>query len=193
MSEKKKRSFSQVEGSDEEDFAGFDDVQASNECKLIYFLCDYNFFHTDIFVSIFADQGQNLDTGIKKLRETSPIKSNKTPKELAKKNYNDPIFRKPFQFNWKREVVSKNYNILLMICKIIYSFIFQVYRAVQNEKATQKERGDVYYITPAGKKLRTKQEILNNLDKNMDLTIENFTFAKDPVGGTSEQEIIRYF
>lgn len=67
-----------------------------------------------------------------------------------------------------------------------------MYRAVQHEKSTQKERGDVYYITPAGKKLRTKQEILNNLDKSMDLTIENFTFAKDPVGGTSEQEIIRY-
>lgn len=66
-----------------------------------------------------------------------------------------------------------------------------MYRAVYNEKASQKERGDVYYITPAGKKLRTKQEILNNLDKSTDLTIDNFTFAKDPVGGTAEQEIIR--
>lgn len=69
--------------------------------------------------------------------------------------------------------------------------VLQVYRAVQHEKATQKERGDVYYITPGGKKLRTKQEILNNLDKSIDLSIENFTFAKDPVGGTPEQEIIR--
>lgn len=62
---------------------------------------------------------------------------------------------------------------------------------MSNEKSTQKERGDVYYITPSGKKLRTKQEILNNLSKNIDLTIENFTFAKDPVGGTPEQEIVR--
>lgn len=33
MSQKKKRSFSQLEGSDEEDFAGFDDIQSSDECN----------------------------------------------------------------------------------------------------------------------------------------------------------------
>lgn len=35
MSEKKKRSFTQVDGSDEEDFAGFDD-QGSDECNLLW-------------------------------------------------------------------------------------------------------------------------------------------------------------
>uniref|UniRef100_A0A336LJ41 CSON007359 protein n=1 Tax=Culicoides sonorensis TaxID=179676 RepID=A0A336LJ41_CULSO len=149
MSGKKKRSFSQVDASDEEDFAGFDDIHESDE-----------------FNQIHQQYSQN-----KKIRENSPMKSNKITKDIPKKNYNDPIYRKPFEYNWKRELV---------------------YRAIPNEKATQKERGDVYYITPTGKKLRTKQEILNNLDKSTDLTIENFTFAKDPVGGTAEQEIIRH-
>lgn len=35
MSEKKKRSFSQVDCSDEEDFAGFDDILGSDECNLL--------------------------------------------------------------------------------------------------------------------------------------------------------------
>ncbi|XP_063705111.1 uncharacterized protein LOC134834386 isoform X2 [Culicoides brevitarsis] len=146
MSETKKRSISHVDGSDEEDFAGFDD-------NLIY------------------DDLQVHEIGVNK-RDVSPIKVPKNSKDTVKKSYNDPIYRKPFDYLWKREVV---------------------YRALQNERNTQKEKGgDVYYITPTNKKLRTKQEILNHLDKYTDLTIENFTFAKEPVGGTSEQEIIRY-
>lgn len=64
------------------------------------------FFSNNIFY-IFADQGHHYDVSVKKLRETTPINSNKTTKELGKRSYNDPVFRKPFQFNWKREVVSK--------------------------------------------------------------------------------------
>lgn len=51
-----------------------------------------------------------------------------------------------------------------------------------------KEKGEVYYITPSGKKLRTRHEIINNLHD--DLTINNFTLVKEAIGA-GEDEIIR--
>jgi Methyl-CpG binding domain len=52
-----------------------------------------------------------------------------------------------------------------------------------------KEKGEVYYITPTGKKLRTRHEIMNNLHD--DLTINNFTLAKEAIGAAPDDEIIR--
>lgn len=52
-----------------------------------------------------------------------------------------------------------------------------------------KEKGEVYYITPTGKKLRTRHEIMNNLHD--DLTINNFTLVKEAIGANAEDEIIR--
>lgn len=52
-----------------------------------------------------------------------------------------------------------------------------------------KEKGEVYYITPGGKKLRTRHEIMNNLHD--DLTISNFTLVKEAIGAGGEDEIIR--
>lgn len=52
-----------------------------------------------------------------------------------------------------------------------------------------KEKGEVYYITPTGKKLRTRHEIMNNLSD--DLTILNFTLVKEAIGAGGEDEIIR--
>lgn len=52
-----------------------------------------------------------------------------------------------------------------------------------------KEKGEVYYITPSGKKLRTRHEIQNNLHD--DLTINNFTLVKEAIGAGGEDEIIR--
>ena len=52
-----------------------------------------------------------------------------------------------------------------------------------------KEKGEVYYITPTGKKLRTRHEIMNNLHD--DLTINNFTLVKEAIGASAEDEIIR--
>uniref|UniRef100_A0A182J9Q0 Uncharacterized protein n=1 Tax=Anopheles atroparvus TaxID=41427 RepID=A0A182J9Q0_ANOAO len=63
----------------------------------------------------------------------------------------------------------------------------QVYRA--NMDGNSKDKGEVYYITPQGKKLRTRNDIAAALHD--DLTINNFTFAKEPVGGTPDEETIR--
>lgn len=52
-----------------------------------------------------------------------------------------------------------------------------------------KEKGEVYYITPTGKKLRTRHEIMNNLHD--DLTINNFTLVKEAIGANPDDEIIR--
>lgn len=52
-----------------------------------------------------------------------------------------------------------------------------------------KEKGEVYYITPSGKKLRTRHEIQNHLHD--DLTINNFTLVKEAIGADPENEIIR--
>lgn len=45
------------------------------------------------------------------------------------------------------------------------------------EPTMSKEKGEVYYITPTGKKLRTRHEIMNHLHD--DLTINNFTLVKE--------------
>lgn len=52
-----------------------------------------------------------------------------------------------------------------------------------------KEKGEVYYLTPNGKKLRTRQEIQNHLHD--DLTISNFTLVKVAIGASPEDELIR--
>lgn len=83
----------------------------------------------------------------------------------------DPRYRNPFKFGWRREVV---------------------FRAnMQNVKSDN--RGEVYYHSPSGKKLRTKAEIVTELRvlKDQNLDIGDFTFAKESVGMPSEQEIVR--
>jgi len=52
-----------------------------------------------------------------------------------------------------------------------------------------KEKGEVYYITPTGKKLRTRHEIQTHLHD--DLTINNFTLVKEAIGASPDDEIIR--
>jgi hypothetical protein len=47
----------------------------------------------------------------------------------------------------------------------------------------------VYYITPYGKKLRTRHEIQSHLHD--DLTINNFTLVKEAIGADPADEIIR--
>lgn len=63
---------------------------------------------------------------------------------------------------------------------------FKVLRA---EPSMSKEKGEVYYITPQGKKLRTRHEIQTHLHD--DLTINNFTLVKEAIGASPEDEIIR--
>ncbi|XP_065081621.1 uncharacterized protein LOC135704122 isoform X3 [Ochlerotatus camptorhynchus] len=87
-------------------------------------------------------------------------------KVTAPVNAQDEAFKLPFKFGWKRELV---------------------YRA--NMDGNSKDKGEVYYITPTGKKLRTRNDIVMALHEG--LTMDNFTFMKESVGGSPDEEIIR--
>ncbi|KAK6641980.1 hypothetical protein RUM44_013703 [Polyplax serrata] len=78
----------------------------------------------------------------------------------------NPKYLVPFEYGWKREVVT---------------------RAI-----TSKEDGiskDIYYFHPSGKKLRSLREVSEKLTPG--LTIENFTFYKEPLGAEPQFETIR--
>lgn len=83
-------------------------------------------------------------------------------------NITDVRYRKPFTFGWKRELV---------------------YRAHNDVHRKQYDKAEVYYITPGGKKLRTRSDILANLTEGLDAN--DFTFAREPIGMSAEEEIIR--
>lgn len=91
-----------------------------------------------------------------------------TPKNNKPAAITDPRYRKPFEFGWKRELV---------------------YRAHNDVHRKQYDKGEVYYITPAGKKLRTKNEILMNLTEGLDAN--DFTFTREALGMGPDEEIIR--
>lgn len=84
----------------------------------------------------------------------------------------DPKYRNPFKFGWRREVV---------------------FRANLENKQKLENKGEVYYHSPSGKKLRTKAEIMTELRilKDQNLDIGDFTFAKESIGMPPEQEIVR--
>ncbi|XP_036338685.1 uncharacterized protein LOC118748406 isoform X1 [Rhagoletis pomonella] len=77
----------------------------------------------------------------------------------------DDFYKKPFEYGWKRELV---------------------WRA---NMESSKDKADVYFITPGGKKLRTRGDIIPLLEG--DLTIDNFSFVREPLGVGSEFEIVR--
>lgn len=80
----------------------------------------------------------------------------------------NPCYLKPLELGWKRELV---------------------YRATFDNNL--RRNGDVYYYTPSGKKVRSMREVAQNL-QNSDLTLDDFTFFKEPVGiNDPEKEIIR--
>ncbi|XP_012256554.2 titin homolog [Athalia rosae] len=80
----------------------------------------------------------------------------------------NPAFKEPFKYGWKRELV---------------------YRA--GSENSLKRMGDIYYYTPKGKKVRSFREVSEFLTTK-ELTIDNFTFFKEPIGiDDPEKEIIR--
>lgn len=80
----------------------------------------------------------------------------------------DEKFKVPFKFGWKRELV---------------------YRSQMPDTRTKSDKAEVYYITPEGKKLRTKNEIQLHLSDGLDVNM--FTFTKEPLGASVENEIVR--
>lgn len=109
-------------------------------------------------------------TRITKSSRLSIVSSPGTPhkKQKLAVDLTNPIYLKPFEYGWKRELV---------------------YRATLD--TNMKRNGDVYYYTPGGKKVRSMREVAENL-KNKELTLEDFTFFKEPLGvNDPEKEIIR--
>lgn len=84
----------------------------------------------------------------------------------------DPKYRNPFKFGWKRELV---------------------FRANVDNKQKLENKGEVYYHSPSGKKLRSKGEIQSELRdlKDQKLDIGDFTFAKESIGMPPDMEIVR--
>ncbi|KAK0163562.1 hypothetical protein PV327_007231 [Microctonus hyperodae] len=89
-------------------------------------------------------------------------------KQKSSVDISNPLFREPFKYGWKREIVyiGETENLL-------------------------KKTIEVYYYTPKGKKVRSFREIAEFLNTK-ELTIDNFTFLKEPTGvNDPEYEIIR--
>lgn len=163
---------------DETDFLGFDLGKLQNvapHCDLI-----------DKNPSEEQNTSQHMIQNIKKIC-TDSSSDETTPKRnslaLRATDVMDPAFKLPFKYGWKRELVSVSSAPPL---RLAHGDLLQVLRA---EPTMSKEKGEVYYITPTGKKLRTRHEILNNLHD--DLTINNFTLVKEAIGAPTDDEIIR--
>uniref|UniRef100_A0AAG5DRG1 MBD domain-containing protein n=1 Tax=Anopheles atroparvus TaxID=41427 RepID=A0AAG5DRG1_ANOAO len=180
-----KRRYSELQqcDSDEDDFAGFDEDAASSENGVLSSPRPLGYLSDAILSAAERKLAQNNIAE----EETEPdshssskqedienvnAAGNESNKSLIKRKINvqintqDEAYKAPFKYGWKRELV---------------------YRA--NMDGNSKDKGEVYYITPQGKKLRTRNDIAAALHD--DLTINNFTFAKEPVGGTPDEETIR--
>lgn len=61
-------------------------------------------------------------------------------------------------------------------------------------KLRQKKKLDIYYYSPEGKKLRSRVEIESHLLRTgvTDLTRNNFTWVREPLGLDEKHEIVRY-
>ncbi|XP_034237181.1 uncharacterized protein LOC117642738 isoform X4 [Thrips palmi] len=116
--------------------------------------------HPEVTSSAGAKKSQeNKDTSARRGRNT------------AARDATDPIYLKPFELGWKRELV---------------------YRGTGPRGSNDGKRsGDIYYYTPEGKKVRSRVEILEHL-KGTDLKVDHFCFMKDPIGiNDPTKEIIR--
>ena len=91
-----------------------------------------------------------------------------TTKQKAAVDVSNPAFKEPFKYGWKRELV---------------------FRA--SSDSSLKRMADIYYYTPKGKKVRSFREVAEFLNTK-ELTIDNFTFFKEPIGiNDPDKEIIR--
>ncbi|VVC43512.1 Methyl-CpG DNA binding,F-box domain,Leucine-rich repeat domain, L domain-like,DNA-binding domain [Cinara cedri] len=106
---------------------------------------------------------------------TSTPRSRRSSGRRTNIDITDPIYKLPFDHGWKRELV---------------------YRTLGDPNNTNNKtnrNGDVYYYSPINKKLRSLREIQEQLDLSDSLlTIESFTFLKQPIGmNDRSKELIR--
>ncbi|XP_012225397.2 uro-adherence factor A isoform X2 [Linepithema humile] len=96
-------------------------------------------------------------------RGLSPGGKHRSPIDMS-----NPLYKEPFKYGWKRELVFRATN-----------------------DSAFKRMADIYYYTPKGKKVRSFREVAESLNSK-ELTIDNFTFFKEPIGlDDPEKEIIR--
>ncbi|XP_055592759.1 uncharacterized protein LOC129744313 isoform X2 [Uranotaenia lowii] len=185
--EKRKHQVLDFESDDDDDFAGFDDDATSSENGILSpprssnsnakkpslsaSPCEENSSHSTLdkqedMESTASCGHTGLGPVLFDLNKGALMAASVKRKVVPPVNAQDEAFRIPFKYGWKRELV---------------------YRA--NMDGNSKDKGEVYYITPAGKKLRTRNDIVMALHDG--LTMDNFTFIKDPVGGSPDEEIIR--
>ncbi|XP_058060752.1 uncharacterized protein LOC131211333 isoform X2 [Anopheles bellator] len=179
--EKRKHGEMMDSESEEDDFAGFDeDADSENGSPPSNSLSDAFWTAmdkkmqeaenteedaTDLLDEQNTSKQDDMDTANQSVMDASKLMIGKK-KPNVQVNVHDAIYKVPFKYGWKRELV---------------------YRA--NKDGSSKDKGEVYYITPTGKKLRTRHCIVAALHD--DLTLDNFTFTKEPVGGNPDEETIR--
>ncbi len=109
-----------------------------------------------------VDEQQQQQVNSKQTIESTPVAQPKRyPYDIT-----DEKFKVPFKHGWKRELVYRH----------------------QTPDTASKTKAEVYYITPGGKKLRTKNEIQLHITDGLDLTM--FTFSKEKLN-VGDAEIVR--
>lgn len=90
-------------------------------------------------------------------------------------NASDPRYRKPFDLGWKREVV------------------YRATTQLPNSDVVRKhsDKGEVYYISPAGRKCRTKLDIISQLLPDGGLDVNDFLFIREGLGMGPDEETVR--
>lgn len=110
-------------------------------------------------------------TPVNQTKRAAESGSSATRARHLARDCSDPKYLKPMEQGWKRELV---------------------YRKTEPKGSDPAKRtGDIYYYTPAGKKVRSRVEILEHL-RGTNLTVEHFCFQKEPLGlDDPSKEIIR--
>lgn len=115
-----------------------------------------------------SNKKSTVENGVPQEKETTNTGKSTTKTPKGSVDLTNPNFLKPFKHGWRRELV---------------------YRATYDNAL--KRSGDIYYYTPNGKKIRSMRELAENL-KDKELTLDDFTFAKEPLGlDDPEKEIVR--
>lgn len=88
-----------------------------------------------------------------------------TPLGNLKLKATDEFYRLPFAYGWKRELV------------------------LPSNGNPKRRTGDVFFIAPSGRKLRSREDIIPLLEG--ELTIEHFCFQRQPQEAGPEWELVR--
>lgn len=80
------------------------------------------------------------------------------PVDGHKVDMSNALYKEPFKFGWKREMVYKTGN-----------------------DSTPKRTADIYYLSPKGKKVKSLREVAECLTTK-ELTLDNFTFHREAIG-----------